>query len=71
MKLRLAIALITLLGAATFTAEAQAPGKVYRIGYIQTATPDEQAHLTRALEEGLRELGYVERRNTVYERRFA
>jgi putative ABC transport system substrate-binding protein len=57
--------------AATFTAEAQSPEKVYRIGYIQTATPDEQAHLTKAFEEGLRELGYVEGRNSVFERRFA
>ena len=50
---------------------AQPAGKVYRIGYIQTATPDEQAHLTRAFEDALRELGYVEGRNAVFERRFA
>ena len=68
---RLAIALTALLSFTTFTADAQAPAKVYRVGYIVTATPDEQAHLTRALEEGLRELGYVEGRNIVYERRFA
>jgi len=52
-------------------AQAQSPEKVYRIGYIQTATPDEQLHLTNAFEEGLRELGYSERRNVVFERRFA
>jgi putative ABC transport system substrate-binding protein len=62
---------IGLLLAATFTAAAQSPGKLHRIGYIQTATPDEQAHLTKAFEEGLRELGYVEGRNIVLERRFA
>jgi len=50
---------------------AQPVGKVYRIGYIQTATPDEQARLTRAFEDALRELGYVEGRNAVFERRFA
>ena len=50
---------------------AQPAGKVYRIGYIQTATPDEQAHLTKAFEDALRELGYVEGRNVVFERRFA
>jgi putative ABC transport system substrate-binding protein len=50
---------------------AQPAGKVYRIGYIQTATPDEQAHLTKAFEDALRELGYVEGRNAVFERRFA
>jgi putative ABC transport system substrate-binding protein len=50
---------------------AQPAGKVYRIGYIQTATPDEQARLTKAFEDALRELGYVEGRNAVFERRFA
>jgi putative ABC transport system substrate-binding protein len=49
----------------------QSPRKVHRIGYIQTAAPHEMAHLTRALDEGLRELGYVEGRNIVFERRFA
>jgi putative ABC transport system substrate-binding protein len=52
-------------------ADAQTPGKVHRIGYIQTATPEEQEQLTRAFDEGLRELGYVEGRNLVVERRFA
>jgi putative ABC transport system substrate-binding protein len=64
-------AAIALSLVATFTAAAQSPGKLYRIGYIQTATPDEQAHLTKAFEDGLRELGYVEGRNIVLERRFA
>jgi putative ABC transport system substrate-binding protein len=53
------------------TVEAQQAGKVYRIGYIQAAVPNEMEHLTNALEEGLRELGYVGGRNIVYERRFA
>jgi len=44
---------------------------VYRIGYVQTATPEEQAHLTKAFDDGLRELGYVEGRNLIVERRFA
>ncbi len=64
------------VGALTATAVvpfsgAQPGGKVYRIGYIQTATPDEQAHLTKAFDDGLRELGYVEGRNLLVERRFA
>jgi aspartate aminotransferase-like enzyme len=41
-------------------AQAQLPGKMHRIGYIQTATPDEQEQLTRAFDEGMRELGYLE-----------
>jgi len=57
--------------AAPLAAEAQQSGKVYRIGFILTATPNETEHLTKALSEGLRELGYVEGRNVVFERRFA
>lgn len=72
---RLAVALVitavALLFAGPVSAPAQTLGRVYRIGYIQTATPDEQEHLTKAFEEGLRELGYVEGRNIVIERRFA
>ncbi len=67
----LATAVILLLLATPFTADAQPRGKVYRVGYIQTAAPNEMEHLTKALEEGLRELGYVEGRNIVFERRFA
>lgn len=51
--------------------DAQPRGKVYQVGYIQTASAKEQAHLTQAFEEGMRELGYVEGSNVVYLRRFA
>lgn len=57
--------------AAPFTARAQSEGKVRRIGYIQTAHPEEAAHLTKAFEDRLRELGWVEGRNIVIDRRFA
>ena len=57
--------------AAPFTARAQSDGKVWRIGYIQTAHPEEAAHLTKAFEDRLRELGWVEGKNVVIERRFA
>jgi len=56
---------------APFTVNAQTRQKTYRIGYIQTATPEEQKLLTEAFDEGLRELGYVEGQNIVVERRFA
>lgn len=46
---------------------AQQAGKVYRIGFIVTSTQEEVAHLTKALDEGLRELGYVEGRNIMFE----
>jgi putative tryptophan/tyrosine transport system substrate-binding protein len=68
---RLAIGVIVLLVVAPPAAAAQPTGKVYRIGFILTATPNETEHLVKALNEGLRELGYVEGRNVVFERRFA
>src|SRR5713101_6181389 len=68
---RLATAVILLLLAAPLAAAVQPTGKVYRIGFIQTAAPSEMGHLIKALDEGLRELGYVEGRNVVFERRFA
>jgi putative ABC transport system substrate-binding protein len=68
---RLATAVVLLLLAAPLAADAQPTGKVYRIGFIQTAAPNEMGHLIKALDEGLRELGYVEGRNVVFERRFA
>jgi putative ABC transport system substrate-binding protein len=68
---QLAIAVILLLLAAPFTADAQPPGKVYRIGFILTGAANEVEHLTKALDDGLRQLGYVEGRNVRFERRFA
>jgi putative tryptophan/tyrosine transport system substrate-binding protein len=52
-------------------ADAQASGKLYRIGFISTATPKETQHLVKALDDGLRELGYIDGRNIAFERRFA
>ena len=43
--------------AAPLAARAQPTGKVNRIGFIVTATPNETRHLVTALSEGLRELG--------------
>jgi putative tryptophan/tyrosine transport system substrate-binding protein len=49
---------------------AEAPlGKVYRIGYLATTPPPR--HLWEALLDGLRERGYREGRNLVFERRFS
>lgn len=56
---------------ASLPATAQVSAKPYRIGYIQTATPEEQESLTKAFDEALRELGYVEGENLVIVRRFA
>ncbi len=66
---------VLLLGLGILTApvasDAQQAGKMYRIGFIVTSASEEVVHLAKALDEGLRELGYVEGRNIVVERRFA
>jgi hypothetical protein len=59
--------------AAPLAAEAQQAGRMYRIGYLFEGAPADQASppspQLRALEETLRELGYVKGRNLVVERR--
>jgi putative ABC transport system substrate-binding protein len=57
--------------AAPLAAEAQRARKVYRVGVILTAAPNETEHLYKALRDGLRDLGYVEGQNVLFERRFA
>src|SRR5260370_2762393 len=51
-------------------AEAQPAAKVYRVGFLLGATEQSVATLFGALKEGLQELGYVEGRNVVFERRY-
>jgi putative ABC transport system substrate-binding protein len=52
-------------------AEAQPAAKIYRVGILLVATAETVAPLVQALTEGLRDLGYVEGRNVVFERRYA
>ncbi|HVE51321.1 MAG TPA: ABC transporter substrate-binding protein, partial [Casimicrobiaceae bacterium] len=53
-------------------ADAQTSARVHRIGFVGGLAPTapEAAHLFRALFEALRELGYVEGRNMVFEGRY-
>ena len=62
---------IGLLLAAPLPAGAQSGGKVYRVGFILTSAPQEVEHLSKTFTDALRELGYVEGKNVVVERRFA
>ncbi len=68
---------ITLLGggaAATWPLAVRAqqpPGRVYRVGYLAVASREQQIHLSKAFEEGLRSLGYRVGENVVIEYRFA
>lgn len=51
---------------------AQAPGKVWRVGWlINIRRPDSDARFTNAFPRGMRELGYVEGKNLVIERRYS
>jgi putative tryptophan/tyrosine transport system substrate-binding protein len=70
MKVTAFLVLLALgLLVAPLPATAQPSGKVYRIGYLSTTPPP--AHLWNALLDGLRERGYSEGRNLVFERRFS
>ena len=68
--IRLAVILAATLGAtlilAPLAAKAQQAGKVYRVGLLVTAPRD-----TEPLKIGLRDLGWVERQNIVFEYRSA
>jgi putative ABC transport system substrate-binding protein len=50
--------------------KAQPAGKVYRVGFLLGATEESVVSLFRALKEGLQELGYIEGRNLVLDRRY-
>ena len=49
---------------------AQTAARVYRVGFLLGATEESVVSLFRALKEGLQELGYIEGRNLVLDRRY-
>jgi putative ABC transport system substrate-binding protein len=59
------------LGVAGTVAEAQQPRKSYRIGVLRAGSALADKSLTDAFREGLRELGYVEGKNIIFEYRYA
>ena len=52
-------------------AEAQPPGRIFRIGYLGSPSPSAGSHLVDAFRQGLRDLGYVEGQSIVIEYRWA
>jgi len=68
-------AFITMVGesilAGPLAAEAQPPGKIYRMGYLYSGSATSSPRAPEAFREGLRELGWVEGRNIVIDYRFA
>jgi putative ABC transport system substrate-binding protein len=65
------VALCTLLFALCFSAEAQQPEKVFRVGFLSSLSPSVVSERVDAFRQGLRELGYVEGKNIVIEYRYA
>jgi putative ABC transport system substrate-binding protein len=57
--------------AVPLAAEAQAPAKVPRIGFLSARPPTDNPYFLEAFRQGLRELGYVEGQNIATEYRFA
>ena len=66
---------ITLLGSAAATwsvaARAQQAGKVWRIGSLSPASSSGQSDNLKAFMQALNDLGYIDGKNTQFERRFA
>jgi putative ABC transport system substrate-binding protein len=69
--LRIALAVGALLGAAPLASEAQQPGKVYRVGVLESVGAASNAENLDAFRVGLSALGYVEGQSFVIEYRSA
>ena len=67
----LALALGTLAAAPVAAQAPQLSGRVYRVGMLAMGSRTPDGRPVAALRDGLRELGYVEGKNIVYEVRFA
>jgi len=67
----LVVTFALVLLAAPPRADAQAPAKARRIGFLGNTTPVLEANLVGPFREGLRDLGYVEGQNILIEYRWA
>ena len=65
------VLLATILHTAAPFIQAQQPGKIPRIGYLNASSTNSAASRVEAFRQGLRDLGYVEGKNIVVEYRFA
>jgi putative ABC transport system substrate-binding protein len=66
----LLLALYSLLLALGFSAQAQQPGKIPRIGYVSGTSPANPGREVTAFQQGLRDLGYIEGKNILVEYRY-
>src|SRR5688572_2948191 len=65
------VTITLMICAVAFTAHAQQPAKVPRIGFLSAASPSANTARIEAFRQGLRELGYVERKSILIEDRYA
>lgn len=54
-------------GFAPVTVKAQQPAKTTRLAYLSMGRQGDNANNVEALKQGLRELGYIEGKNVVFE----
>src|SRR5262245_46847824 len=64
------LTLCSLLLAPCFSAEAQQPAKMPRIGYLSSGSPSSESPMREAFRQGLRDLGYIDGQNVAIEERF-
>ena len=64
-------AFCSMLLALSFPAQAQQASKIWRIGYLGLSHPSANTVRIEAFRQGLRELGYVEGKNVLFEWRWA
>jgi putative ABC transport system substrate-binding protein len=64
-------AIVVVLMVCGGAAQAQQPGKLFRIGFLDASTASGSAVLVEAFRQELRKLGWIEGKNTTIEYRFA
>src|SRR6188474_20977 len=69
--MKTALLLFSLIFANRHFVEAQQPEKIWRIGFLGAQTASRVKDRADALQQGLRELGYVKGKNLVTEYRWA
>src|SRR5438046_10091286 len=70
-KTVISFALCAMLLALCFSAEAQQPAKIPRIGFLDNSTASGSAVLVEAFRQELSKLGWIEGKNITFEYRFA
>ena len=67
----LSILCVVVLLAIAVIAEAQQPGKIFRIGYLDNSSASGSAVLVEAFRQELSKLGWIEGKNITIEYRFS